>query len=245
MGAIYFMAIQQVQLWYQPTVIVFQDEKPVFIRERASGMYEVWVYAMTKWIAEIPTSLVVPLLYNCIMYFSVGFNDIFTEFFQVYIIMALMVQSSTAIGYFLSSVFNHATTAVAFAPIFNQPLNLLGGWMINLDSINGLPQTLLSWLQWISPVKYGFNGIAAAQFTKKFAELEPTTATILEDTGLHLSYMECVAGLCIVFTFFRFMVIVSLTVQDMKWSFGASGDTRNMGADKPLPPKRSNQARKD
>lgn len=91
MGAIYFMAIQQVQLWYQPTVIVFQDEKPVFVRERASGMYEIWIYAMTKWIAELPIALIVPLIFNMIMYFAVGFSDKFTEFFQVYIILALMV----------------------------------------------------------------------------------------------------------------------------------------------------------
>ena len=73
MGAIYFMAIQQVQLWYQPTVIVFQDEKPVFVRERASGMYEIWIYATTKWIAELPIATLTPLLFNFIMYFSVGF----------------------------------------------------------------------------------------------------------------------------------------------------------------------------
>jgi len=142
----YFISIQQVQLWYQPTVIVFQDEKPVFVRERASGMYEIWVYAMTKWIAELPIALISPFIFNLIMYFSIGFDDKFTEFFQVYLILALMVQSSTAIGYFLSSIFNHATTAVAFAPIFNQPMNLLGGWMINLDTVNSLPQTLLGWI---------------------------------------------------------------------------------------------------
>ena len=38
-------------------------------------------------------------------------------------------------GYALSSVFNHATTAVAFAPIVNMPLTLLGGYMINLNDI--------------------------------------------------------------------------------------------------------------
>ena len=124
-----------------------------------------------------------------------------------------MVQSSTAIGYFLSSIFNHATTAVAFAPIFNQPMNLLGGWMINLDTVNGFPQLLLGWVRWVSPVRYGFNGIAAAQFDDtKLNEEYALTATILDDTGLHLTYWECVAGLVVVAVLFRFMVIVSLVV---------------------------------
>jgi hypothetical protein len=38
-------------------------------------------------------------------------------------------------GYFLSSAFDSETAAVAFAPIINLPLTLLGGFMINLNSI--------------------------------------------------------------------------------------------------------------
>jgi hypothetical protein len=50
-------------------------------------------------------------------------------------------------GYFLSSAFNSETAAVAFAPILNLPLSLLGGYMINLTSIKGKwPQQALEWL---------------------------------------------------------------------------------------------------
>ena len=38
---------------FLPTVIVFQSEKPVFVRERAANMYDIWIYATTKMIAEI------------------------------------------------------------------------------------------------------------------------------------------------------------------------------------------------
>jgi hypothetical protein len=48
-------------------------------------------------------------------------------------------------GYFLSSAFNSETAAVAFAPILNLPLSLLGGYMINLTSIKGKwPQQALA-----------------------------------------------------------------------------------------------------
>jgi len=49
-----------------------------------------------------------------------------------------MVQAATALGYCLSAVFNHETTAVAIAPLVNLPLNLLGGYMINLKDL-GMP----------------------------------------------------------------------------------------------------------
>jgi ABC-type transport system involved in multi-copper enzyme maturation permease subunit len=116
-------------------------------------------------IAEIPIMLFVPLMLLIFVYPAIGFQDRFSEFLQFYLILALMVQAATAMGYFLSSVFNSETAAVAFAPIMNLPLSLLGGYMINLQSIKGkMPQVLLEWLQWISPVRYCFNGLMKAQW---------------------------------------------------------------------------------
>lgn len=134
-GAIYFTTVLQMFLNFLPTVIVFQAEKPVYVRERASNMYDIWVYATTKLLAELPIMLGVPLLLNFLLYFAVGYQDKTTEFLAFYLALAMMVQAATAMGYFLSSIFNHETTAVAFSPIINLPLNLLGGYMINLNGI--------------------------------------------------------------------------------------------------------------
>ena len=132
----------------------------MYVRERDSGMYDIWVYATTKLIAEIPILLLVPFIFLAILYYAIGFEDSLTEFVKFYIILALMIQASTAMGYALSSVFNEVTTAVAFAPIVNMPLSLLGGYMIALDGIWGRsPQKYIAWLSYISPVRYGFSGL--------------------------------------------------------------------------------------
>ena len=134
-GAIYFTTVLQMFLNFLPTVIVFQGEKPIFVRERDSGLYHIWVYATTKMLAEMPIMVFVPLLLNLLLYFVVEYDDKLTVFMKFYLILALMVQAASALGYFLSSVFNHETTAVAFSPIINLPLNLLGGFMIQLRGI--------------------------------------------------------------------------------------------------------------
>jgi len=134
-GATYFLCVMQMFLNFLPTVIVFQGEKPVFMRERAGNMYDVWVYATTKMIAEIPIMLITPFILSLLVYFAIGYQDKASEFFAFYFILLLMVQAATAMGYFLSSAFDSETAAVAFAPIINLPLTLLGGFMINLNSI--------------------------------------------------------------------------------------------------------------
>jgi len=125
-------------------------------------MYDIWVYATTKLIAEIPIMSIVPFVFMLVTYFSIGLTDSASNFFMFYIILTMMIQSATAIGYALSSVFNHETTAVAFAPLINMPLNLLGGFMINTADIFGSsPQKFIGWLMYFSPVHYGFQGLMA------------------------------------------------------------------------------------
>ena len=130
------------------------------MRERASGMYDIWVYATTKLLAEVPIMLFVPFLFLILLYWAIGFTDSFTLFCEFYLVLVMMIQSATAMGYALSSVFNHETTAVAFAPIVNMPLNLLGGYMIALDGIwKRTPQKYIAWLMYFSPVRYGFSAM--------------------------------------------------------------------------------------
>ena len=212
---------------FLPTVIVFQSEKPVFVRERAGNLYDIWTYATTKMLAEIPIMLLVPLMLVVCVYPSIGFQDRFSEFCKFYLILALMVQAATAMGYFLSSAFNSETAAAAFAPIMNLPLSLLGGYMINLKSIKGQwPQALLEWVQYISPVRYGFNGLMQSQWplvqggfykngTVKYGNVTVAQSEqILGLFGTTLSYGACVGGLIGLWALFRIMVVVSLALQD-------------------------------
>jgi len=122
-------------------------------------------------------------------------------------------------GYFLSSVFNSETAAVAFAPIMNLPLSLLGGYMINLISIKGkMPQELLEWLQYVSPVRYCFNGLMQAQWpltgNKHGALVDQQSEQVIPTVGTLMTFGECVLGLALLWFLFRFLTVVSLTAQD-------------------------------
>jgi len=130
------MIVVQQTLNFLPTIIVFKSEEPVYIRERQSRLYHIWIYATSKMIAEFPTLLMVPLMMNLLLYFAIGFDDKFETFFKFYLTLVLMVQAAVAMGYFVSSIFRAESTAVAFAPIFNMPVTLLGGFMISLKGIH-------------------------------------------------------------------------------------------------------------
>jgi len=76
---------------YLPAVAVFQQEKPIYVRERDSGMYDIWVYATTKFFAEIPITLFVSFLFVLMTYFSIGFTDSISNFLSFYLVMFLLI----------------------------------------------------------------------------------------------------------------------------------------------------------
>lgn len=76
---------------FLPTVIVFQGEKPIYIRERDSGLYQVWIYATTKLLAEMPIMFTVPLVLNAMLYWTVGYEDVFSRFLMMYLVLFCMV----------------------------------------------------------------------------------------------------------------------------------------------------------
>jgi ATP-binding cassette, subfamily G (WHITE), eye pigment precursor transporter len=122
---------------FQATVVVFQQEKPVYVRERDAGMYDIWVYTTTKLIAEQPIMLLLPLIMNLMVYFFIGFTDSFTGFMGFYLVLMMMIQVATSLGYVLSAFFDSESAAAAFAPAINAPINLLAGYMVNLKGIWG------------------------------------------------------------------------------------------------------------
>jgi len=54
-------------------------------------MYDIWVYATTKLIAEIPIMCFVPFVFLIVTYFAIGLTDTVTQFLSFYIILMLMI----------------------------------------------------------------------------------------------------------------------------------------------------------
>lgn len=54
-------------------------------------MYDIWVYATTKLLAEIPVMCTVPAVFLFIIYFAVGLSDSATQFVSYYLVLMMMV----------------------------------------------------------------------------------------------------------------------------------------------------------
>jgi ABC-type multidrug transport system permease subunit len=87
-------------------LLVFQEERPIFLREQANKMYNVGPYFLAKVSLELPVQIFTPMLWTVIVYFGCGFSLTAPQFFYFYFINFMLVICASSFGYFMSSIFN-------------------------------------------------------------------------------------------------------------------------------------------
>ena len=159
MGALFFCSNAIIMNALQISILLFPEERAVFMREQASSLYDVTPYFLSKILAELPFCIIDPLVMSVITYWAVGFNTAdASKFFVFYFVMLACNLVSGAYSLFLGSFITNREVLIILIPILNIPLSLLSGWYVRLDD------NILWPFQWISIFKYGFNGLAQNEF---------------------------------------------------------------------------------
>lgn len=188
-------------------ILVFQAERPVFLREQANKMYSVFPYFMAKTLMDTPILLFTPFLATVLTYFGLGLEYTAKQFFGFYLVMTLQAQAAASWGYFLSSIFASEQMAQGVAPLAVFPMLLFGGLFANNDSV-----PWLSWIQYISPIKYCAEALMWNEFSNDQYGLRDD---LMEFVGYKLSYSKCIfifIALIVMFrvvAFFMFRILVS------------------------------------
>lgn len=73
-GSLFFTVMVLCFLAIQSVILIFPDERPVFLREANNGMYKVTAYFAAKIMSELPFGILVPGIYSAIIYYPIGYN---------------------------------------------------------------------------------------------------------------------------------------------------------------------------
>jgi ABC-type multidrug transport system permease subunit len=152
-------------------VFVFQLERAVFLREYCNQMYDLTPYYMTKMMIEIPILILSPLVMQVMVYWSIGFKAEPKSFWMQYFALEMLVQCASAIGFLISTIVPAFSVAITIAPAYLMPIILFGGRLVNLNTVF----VWLRWIQWLSPIRYGFEALAISQWND-----DPTTEFIYQ-----------------------------------------------------------------
>ena len=116
----------------QNIILIFPDERPVFLREVNNNMYSVTAYFFGKVIAETPASLITPILYGVIVYFSIGLSTVYAwKFFLYLAILVLVYFTGGSYALIISAIFSDKQLAVTLTPVLIIPFMLFAGFFVN------------------------------------------------------------------------------------------------------------------
>ncbi|KAK9764331.1 hypothetical protein K7432_008245 [Basidiobolus ranarum] len=160
-GSLFFICVNGLFSTVMPLLPVFAEERAVFQREHGSGYYTLKSYYFSKNIVELPINLFIPVIFSTITYWMIGYQTDAGKFFIYMLVNVAMSLVGSAIGMFIASLFKEMQVALAVVPLILLPLMMFGGFFLN----NGSAPVYLGWIQWISPIKYGFAALAKNQFT--------------------------------------------------------------------------------
>lgn len=159
-GTIYFLLCVQALLTNVHPVIIFSEERVLFLREKQRKMYRTSAYFLAKVLIDLPFQLVFPVLFGLIPYFMIGFQPVAFKAVRFSIALLALAQASEALGLILGVLVASPRLSLMLSPLLQIPFMLVTGFFLNLKSI---PSYLLL-LKFISPHKYTFSALMATEF---------------------------------------------------------------------------------
>ncbi|KAJ2876680.1 hypothetical protein GGH93_000562 [Coemansia aciculifera] len=179
-GAMFFSCMTQFLLTILAVVNVFTGERLVFFREWQAAYYGLPAYFAAKNIIELPIQIISPIIYSAISYWLLGFQHDGVKFILFTVIAITLSVCGFTCGFLLGASFKTLSAVLAALPAMFLPFMLFGGLLVN----TGNSTVWLRWIQWISPIKYGYSAMMKNQFEGYVVDGKPIGDEYLDEVQL-------------------------------------------------------------
>jgi len=155
----------------------YAQQRAVFYRERASGMFHPFVYVISIILAEFPYVFLNSIVFTCCFYWLTNMENTAGAFFRTYLIIFLAIAFCVSFSFFFSILMPDAQLALVVISSFNPIFSMFAGFMISRPAI---PPYWI-WLYWINPFRYVLEAIVVVQ---------------MENVPFYCTQSELVDGFC-------------------------------------------------
>mmetsp|Transcript_23821 Transcript_23821/g.27001 ORF Transcript_23821/g.27001 Transcript_23821/m.27001 type:complete len:634 (-) Transcript_23821:84-1985(-) len=158
----YFYLIALEFMCYLPAVAeTLPVERPVFMREAASGVFSPVEYVWIKLFATLPLTTFITLHFNIIVFWIVDINHTMENFGWFLLTVYVLSFVSMSMGMVIGSIAKDVGTTMFLIPLVALPLVSFEGYFANLNSINWG----FRWLAYCSPLRYAFEAVLVSEYT--------------------------------------------------------------------------------
>lgn len=197
------------------SVFAFPQERAIFMKERASGMYTLSSYFMARIVGDLPMELILPTVFLIITYWMGGLKPDLWAFLLTWLVVLGYVLVSQGLGLALGAAIMDAKQASTVAAVTMLAFVLTGGYYVHK-----VP-ACMAWIKYISTTFYCYRLLTRIQYGdgKKIAYLlgcyhgdmnGANCRFIEEDVVGQIGTVGSIGVLFFMFVFYRVLAYLAL-----------------------------------
>lgn len=140
------------------SVFAFPQERAIFMKERASGMYTLSSYFMARVVGDMPMELILPTVFLIVTYWMGGLKPDLWDFLLTLLVLLGYVLVSQGLGLFLGAAIMDAKQASTVAAVTMLAFVLTGGYYVHK-----IP-SCMAWIKYISSTFYCYRLLTRIQY---------------------------------------------------------------------------------
>ncbi|KAL6870853.1 hypothetical protein ACP4OV_014701 [Aristida adscensionis] len=199
LGLLFFVSIFWGVFASFNAVFAFPQERPVLARERASGMYALSSYFMSRMAGDLPMELALPAAFTVIVYLMAGLNPSPAAFALTLAVILAYVLVAEGLGLAVGAVMMDAKRASTLVTVIMLAYLLTGGFYVH--NVPGF----MAWAKYTSFTYYCYRLLIAVQYAGHLRRLLPPEAVDGE-----AGPAACIAALAAMFVGYRLLAYLAL-----------------------------------
>ncbi|KAI7747585.1 hypothetical protein M8C21_024084 [Ambrosia artemisiifolia] len=196
-------------------VFAFPQDRAVFTKERASGMYSLSSYFMSRIVGDAPMELILPTMFITITYWMCGLKPDLGAFLLTVLILLAYVLVSQGLGYTVGAIIMDAKQASTVVTVTMLAFVLTGGYYVHK-----VP-SFMAGMKYISSTFYSYRLLIRVQYGQgrdiwyllgcfQYRNRHASCKFIEDDIEGQLSTSSCIGILLIMFFGYRILAYLAL-----------------------------------
>lgn len=196
LGLLFFISIFWGVFASFNATFTFPQERAIFIKERASGMYTLSSYYMARMAGDLPMELILPTIFTFIVYWMAGLRPAITEFLLMLAVLLGYVLVAQGLGLVIGAAIMDAKQASTLVTVTMLAFLLTGGFYVQ-----HVP-SCMTWMKYASFTFYCYRLLIGVQYSG----YQVNGQEIVKQVGVY----ESVGALILMFVGYRILAYVAL-----------------------------------
>jgi len=158
-GVIFFMLLFNALLALAELTAAFES-RPILLKHKSFSFYRPAAYAIAQTVVDIPLVLVQVLIFDVVVYFMANLQRTASQFFISLLFLWIITMTMYAFFRAIGALVGSLDIATRITGVAIQALVVYTGYLIPPAKMH----PWFSWLRWINPIQYGFEGLLANEF---------------------------------------------------------------------------------